>query len=50
MLLEVLGKDLHGSCPFFLLRMFKQRLVKEADSGRRKELEESVFALERKLW
>lgn len=35
MLVEVLGKDLYGSCPFFLLRMFKQCLVKEADSGRR---------------
>lgn len=39
MLVQVLGKGLHGSCPLFLPTMFKRCLVKQADSGRKKELE-----------
>lgn len=46
---EVLGKDSHVLLGylFSLLRILKQCLVKEQDSGRRKELEEVPLTL---LW
>lgn len=41
MVVEVSGQDLRVllGCRFFLLRIFEQHLIKEQDSGRRKELE-----------